>query len=53
MVGDPKIGKPLVFFAESLDIGKDFRYIVTSRLVSIEGNIYETENSTYKIDPEW
>ena len=50
LVGEPKVGEPLVFFSDPLDPGKCIRYITTSKVVSIEGNVYETENSTYKID---
>lgn len=49
MVGEPEVGKPLIFFSQPLDPGKDVRQIITSAVTEISGNIHKTQNSTYII----
>ena len=49
MVGEPEVGKPLIFLSQPLDPGKDVRQIITSAVTEISGNIYKTQNSTYII----
>jgi hypothetical protein len=50
MVGEPEIGKPLIFFSQPLDPGKDVRQIITSAVTEISGNTHKTQNSTYIIE---
>lgn len=47
----PDIGESLILFSEGITPNSMLpRYIHTTPILSIEGNIYKTRNSTYQIE---
>ncbi len=48
----PSVGKSITAFGKSLDDDPEkTRVLTTSPVVKIEGNLYYTKNSTYRIEP--
>ena len=45
----PTIGKRFVMFSEPIDKTKDYRELITSPVVAVDGTIFKTQNSTYEL----